>query len=119
MRKNPLYGGEHKDEFILKAPPVDRLYAIYGINLETEVAYIFKQDNGQVTLDDALSKAQRSQLESEGYVVKKVSLPWEIALEPRHMADVICLCLCRCYHRTCPRAGHRLGDGPDPPGDRA
>jgi hypothetical protein len=30
MRKNPLFGGEHKDEYILKPPPVDRLYAIYG-----------------------------------------------------------------------------------------
>mgnify|MGYP001098407087 CR=1 FL=1 len=30
MRKNPLFGGEHKDEHILKPPPVDRLYAIYG-----------------------------------------------------------------------------------------
>lgn len=32
MKKNPLFGGEDKDEVILKPPPVDRLYAIYGRN---------------------------------------------------------------------------------------
>lgn len=77
MRKNPLFGGEHKDEYILKPPPVDRLYAIYGVNLETEIGYVFKRDAaGCIVLDDSISKAQRTQLESEGFAVKK-GIVWE------------------------------------------
>jgi hypothetical protein len=30
LMKNPLYGGTIGDEVILRAPPVKRLYAIYG-----------------------------------------------------------------------------------------
>jgi hypothetical protein len=30
LMKDPLFGGSVGDEFILKAPPVRRLYAIYG-----------------------------------------------------------------------------------------
>jgi hypothetical protein len=41
--------------------------------LETEVGYVFKRDAaGRIVLDESLSKAQRSQLEAEGYAVKKV-----------------------------------------------
>lgn len=77
MRKNPLFGGEHKDEYILKPPPVDRLYAIYGVNLETEIGYVFKRDAaGCIVLDDSISKAKRTQLESEGFAVKK-GIVWE------------------------------------------
>lgn len=31
LMSNPLFGGAPGDEFILRAPPVKRLYAIYGI----------------------------------------------------------------------------------------
>jgi hypothetical protein len=29
-------------EEVFKAPPIDKLYAIYGINLKTEAYYFFK-----------------------------------------------------------------------------
>jgi hypothetical protein len=44
--------------------------------LETEIGYVFKRDAaGCIVLDDSISKAQRTQLESEGFAVKKVGRP--------------------------------------------
>lgn len=31
----------------LRAPPVQRLYAIYGVNLETEFAYFFRHSKSR------------------------------------------------------------------------
>ena len=37
---DPLYGSQ---EDMLKAPPIDAIYAIYGINLRTETGFFFKK----------------------------------------------------------------------------
>ncbi|KAH3757413.1 Lecithin:cholesterol acyltransferase [Pelomyxa schiedti] len=39
---NPFYGGLEGKEAILEPPPVQRLYAIYGVNLPTEKYYFYK-----------------------------------------------------------------------------
>jgi len=42
--KRNVYWGS---ECALQAPPVQRLYAIYGINLETELLYCYKENKGK------------------------------------------------------------------------
>lgn len=42
---DPLFGGPAGFERVLQAPPIDRLYHIYGINLETEVFSFIKKDD--------------------------------------------------------------------------
>lgn len=37
---DPLYGSQAD---MLKAPPIDAIYAIYGINLRTETGFFFKK----------------------------------------------------------------------------
>lgn len=105
--KDPLFGGSVGDEFILKAPPVRRLYAIYGttpvcaacaacrvravcvtwavgrvpcwadggnalgINLDTEVGYVFKREkSGSLALDDNPPPSKNG-LQNDGFVFKK------------------------------------------------
>jgi len=40
---NPYYGGAKGQERVLSAPPVKRMYAIYGVNLDTELLYFYKK----------------------------------------------------------------------------
>ncbi|ELR15075.1 C2 domain containing protein [Acanthamoeba castellanii str. Neff] len=71
LMKNPLFGGSVGDEYILKAPPVRRLYAIYGINLDTEIGYVFKREkSGSLALDDN-SPPSKNGLQNDGFVFKK------------------------------------------------
>lgn len=51
-------GSEHEDA---EAPPVDRMYAIYGVNLRTECLYFFKPSTGK----DPVTKLV---LDPEGYM---------------------------------------------------
>ena len=46
---DPLYGSQ---EDMLKAPPIDRMYAIYGINLKTETFYFFKENTSKKKITD-------------------------------------------------------------------
>jgi hypothetical protein len=48
-RRDPCFGGAGDDTqwAILQAPPVNKLYAIYGINLETERVYFYKREPGE------------------------------------------------------------------------
>jgi hypothetical protein len=47
-QNDPLFGTQEEN---LKAPPVDRLYAIYGINLKTENFYFYKESPGLTKLE--------------------------------------------------------------------
>eukprot|EP01119_Soliformovum_irregulare_P025709 TRINITY_DN9597_c0_g1_i3.p1 TRINITY_DN9597_c0_g1~~TRINITY_DN9597_c0_g1_i3.p1 ORF type:complete len:451 (+),score=106.59 TRINITY_DN9597_c0_g1_i3:83-1435(+) len=42
---NPLYGSRSEDQpmSILEAPPVERLFALYGVGLDTELSYYYEQ----------------------------------------------------------------------------
>ena len=46
---DPLVGSQ---EDMLKAPPIDRMYAIYGINLKTETFYFFKENPSKKKITD-------------------------------------------------------------------
>lgn len=72
LRKDPLLGGELKNEFILRPPPVERLYSIYGTNLDTEIAQVYVKDqNGRFVLEDNVPKETKAQLEADGLIIKK------------------------------------------------
>jgi len=46
---------------------------LQGINLDTELSYLFQRDeHGRIILDDAHIKTQKNALEAEGFAVKKV-----------------------------------------------
>lgn len=46
---DPLIGTQ---EQVLKAPPIDKIYAIYGINLKTETHYFFKENPSKKRITD-------------------------------------------------------------------
>ena len=48
------YFGVQEDQ--LKAPPVDRLFAIYGINLRTEAFYFYKKSSSGISALELDSK---------------------------------------------------------------
>jgi hypothetical protein len=50
---HPFFG-DGASSTIESAPPVERLYALYGTNLPTECAYLYKKDVKQPTLDGKL-----------------------------------------------------------------
>ena len=61
---------------VLRAPPVDRIYAIYGINLKTETFYFFKDNPSKkpITTFALDSRGQASNFKCEGgiaYETKK------------------------------------------------
>jgi len=60
---------------VLAPPPINRAWVVYGINVDTEVSYYFKEDaaQGRLQLDakaDELSMKQHPQLNPEGLRVR-------------------------------------------------
>lgn len=64
---DPLVGIQ--DE-VLKAPPIDKIYAIYGINLKTETFYFFKENPSKKKITDYTldSKGSMNNFKCEGGV---------------------------------------------------
>jgi hypothetical protein len=64
--QSPLWG-ELDDSPVRRAPPVKRLYAVYGVNLPTEVAYFYSKTEGK----DGVSMAKSlDRTPFEGYTVQ-------------------------------------------------
>lgn len=101
MIKDPLLGGEEKNEFIIRPPPVERLLAIYGVsfimsnysryltfanhllgvNLETELGQAYVKDNGsRVSLSDSISQDLKHKFNSTSLKFENVTLPCKMKM---------------------------------------
>jgi hypothetical protein len=48
--ENPYFCKKLENEIIIEPPPVERLYVVYGVNVETEVMFFFKQRKNKLIL---------------------------------------------------------------------
>ncbi|KAL6078804.1 Synaptotagmin-2 [Balamuthia mandrillaris] len=97
--QNPLFGGPSWEEMrCLQAPPVPRLYSIYGVDLETEVRYFYTKRNGKLVFDTTAPKAE----DWKGHTIKDGI----ICETPETKQGII--------KKLTNASGHRSGDGTVP-----